>query len=75
MKYEPPFDLDACPFCDNRLNFSHGKENGEFHVYCDYCGCSGPLGLNEISAALLWNVRGGDVYTAAVPPGRVPPPN
>lgn len=51
-------DLKPCPFCDSRL-LSFTEDGTATMVLCGDCSCTGPLGMDEETAAMAWNMRGG----------------
>ena len=50
-------DLKPCPFCGSKL-LSFTKDGTATILLCGDCSGMGPLGMDEETAAIAWNMRG-----------------
>jgi len=49
---------DRCPFCESlALDLLEEDSTHKHYIYCDNCGCCGPIASRPNLAVSLWNVR------------------
>jgi hypothetical protein len=49
---------DPCPFCENtEMSILVEAVTDKWYIYCDHCGCCGPIAARQNLAVSLWNER------------------